>query len=229
MEQVRTAQDANLLAQASAKASERQSKLDQRAWLGSGDETYTINESGPIESATYVTNSGKTPAFNIICRITGTAKPRGYALRRTDIVYPPTCRLSNKEHFSPINDSLLRCPPRCKWNQRPKRGGIKTSKAGSGFNTFSGRYDTAIHSVQITGRIFVLSSSRAPNLALRVLSITTLTRHRDNNVKTKAPANLSCRNQFYPGIFLPLVTAEVPRANVPPGRSCATRCAPRPL
>ena len=44
---------------------------EQRAWLAAGDETYTIAETGPVESSVSVTNTGKTPAINITCRMTG--------------------------------------------------------------------------------------------------------------------------------------------------------------
>ncbi len=70
-------------------ASIASSRQDERAWLGAGDETYTIAESGPIESSVSVANTGKSPALDIICRITGRTKVRDSVLVESDIVYPP--------------------------------------------------------------------------------------------------------------------------------------------
>jgi hypothetical protein len=61
---------------------------DQRAWLGAGDETYTIAESGPIESSASVQNIGKSPAMNIVCRISGITRPKGHIFNDSDIIYP---------------------------------------------------------------------------------------------------------------------------------------------
>jgi hypothetical protein len=63
-------------------------KLDQRAWLGANDYTYNITETGPVHSAIAVLNTGKTPAMKILCRITGTTKPKDYNLTVSDIAYP---------------------------------------------------------------------------------------------------------------------------------------------
>jgi len=76
------------LAEQSLQANIDQFHRDQRAWLGTSDNTYTIVESGPIHSSVTVLNTGKSPATEIICRITGTTKPKGYVLRDSDIVYP---------------------------------------------------------------------------------------------------------------------------------------------
>jgi hypothetical protein len=70
-------------------ASIASSRLDQRAWLGAGDNTYSITESGPIHSSVSVINTGRTPAIEIYCRITGTTKIRGEILHRSDITYSP--------------------------------------------------------------------------------------------------------------------------------------------
>lgn len=63
--------------------------LDQRAWLGASDYTYTITESGPITSTAIVLNTGKSPARDILCRITGVTKLKTDVLQDSDIVYPP--------------------------------------------------------------------------------------------------------------------------------------------
>lgn len=63
-------------------------KQDQRAWMGGGDYTYSITDSGPISSTAMVLNFGKTPALDILHRITGTTKPNGYILTDSDIIYP---------------------------------------------------------------------------------------------------------------------------------------------
>ena len=63
------------------------SRQDQRAWLGASDYTYSITESGPIESSAIVLNIGKSPAMEVLCRISGTTKPKGYSLSDSDIVY----------------------------------------------------------------------------------------------------------------------------------------------
>ncbi|WP_058185995.1 lysozyme inhibitor LprI family protein [Terracidiphilus gabretensis] len=87
------------------KATQESMRQDQRAWLGAGDYTYTLAESGPIESVANLTNTGKSPALNILCRITGTTKLKDYVLRDSDIVYPqelPTLRqgaLFPNQHF----------------------------------------------------------------------------------------------------------------------------------
>ena len=73
----------------SIQATKEVMRQDQRAWLGAGDDTYTIAESGPIDNSVTVINSGKSPAMDIFCRITGTTKLKGYILRDSDIVYPP--------------------------------------------------------------------------------------------------------------------------------------------
>jgi hypothetical protein len=70
------------------KTSESASRDDQRAWLGVGDNTYTIAETGPIDSSVIVLNTGRSPALDIFCRITGTTKPKGHTLIDSDIVYP---------------------------------------------------------------------------------------------------------------------------------------------
>lgn len=63
-------------------------QLDQRAWLGASNYTYTITESEPIHSIAAVLNTGKTPAIGILCRITGATKLKGSPLTDSDIVYP---------------------------------------------------------------------------------------------------------------------------------------------
>lgn len=78
----------NKQSKASLDASIAASRQDQRAWLSVGDYTYTITESDPVTSSVFVTDSGKTPATKVLCRITGTTKPKGYVLRDSDIVYP---------------------------------------------------------------------------------------------------------------------------------------------
>lgn len=75
-------------AKASIEATKEAMRLDQRAWLGASDYTYSIAESGPIDSSASVTNTGKTPALNILCKTSGTTKVKGYVLRDSDIVYP---------------------------------------------------------------------------------------------------------------------------------------------
>jgi hypothetical protein len=86
-------------AQKSLDASNRQSKAaldasiassreDQRAWLGVGDETYSISESSPIESTANVSDTGKSPALDIFCRISGVTETKAYVLSDSDIVYP---------------------------------------------------------------------------------------------------------------------------------------------
>ena len=93
--QSKTALDASIAA----------SRQDQRAWLGVGDETYSISESGPIESSATVLNIGKSPAMDIFCRTSGTTKLKGYTLKDSDIVYPvemPTIKegtLFLNQHF----------------------------------------------------------------------------------------------------------------------------------
>jgi hypothetical protein len=62
---------------------------DQRAWLGASDNTYTVAESGPVDSSVTVLNTGKSPAIDILCRITGTTKLKGNVLSDSDIIYPP--------------------------------------------------------------------------------------------------------------------------------------------
>jgi hypothetical protein len=64
-------------------------RLDQRAWLGVSDYTYSLGESGTIGSTGIVLNTGKSPASNIHCRITGMTKEKDYVLRDSDLVYPP--------------------------------------------------------------------------------------------------------------------------------------------
>lgn len=64
------------------------SRGDQRAWLGASDNTYTLAATGPIESSVTVTNSGKSPAIDILCRITGTTTLKAHVFSDSDIVYP---------------------------------------------------------------------------------------------------------------------------------------------
>lgn len=66
------------------------SQLDERAWLAAGNYTYTIAETGPIEGSVMVVNTGKTPAMDVLCRITGTTKVKGDVLVDSDIVYAPS-------------------------------------------------------------------------------------------------------------------------------------------
>jgi hypothetical protein len=63
-------------------------ELEQRAWLGTSDYMYTITESSPVKSLAIGLNTGKTPAMEIFCKITGITKPKGYVLSDADIVYP---------------------------------------------------------------------------------------------------------------------------------------------
>jgi hypothetical protein len=62
--------------------------LEQRAWLGAGDETYSITETGPVTSTTQVTNFGKTPAMDVVSTIAGATKARGDGLTYSDLIYP---------------------------------------------------------------------------------------------------------------------------------------------
>lgn len=82
-------QEAAKNAKASIRATQDAMRLDQRAWLGAGDYTYSITESGPIQSSASIGNTGKTPALNILCKTTGTTNVKGDILRDSDIVYPP--------------------------------------------------------------------------------------------------------------------------------------------
>jgi hypothetical protein len=79
----------NRQSKAALDASIASSREDQRAWLGAGDETYSIPESGPIESTVTVGNTGKSPAIDVFCRIMGITKPRAYILSDSDIIYSP--------------------------------------------------------------------------------------------------------------------------------------------
>ena len=74
-------------AKASIQATQDAMRLDQRAWLSVGDDTYAIDESGPVTSSVTVLNTGKSPATNVLCRITGVTKPKGHVLADSDIVY----------------------------------------------------------------------------------------------------------------------------------------------
>ena len=71
------------------RATQTQMRLDQRAWLGTSDYTYAITESEPVTSSANIINTGKTPAMNIACRITGVTEPKSHVLNDSDIIYPP--------------------------------------------------------------------------------------------------------------------------------------------
>jgi hypothetical protein len=99
-------------AQKALEASNKQSKtaldatiaashFDQRAWLSAGDNTYTIAESGPIDNTVIVSNTGKSPAMEIFCRINGTVKLRGNILSDSDIAYPSALPTLNQGTIFP--------------------------------------------------------------------------------------------------------------------------------
>jgi len=98
----------NKQAQAALDATVKNFQSDQRAWLGVGDYTYSIVDTGPIASSGTVLNSGKSPALDIFCRITGTTKVKGNDLIDSDIVYPSTLLILKQgtvfpnQHF-PLN------------------------------------------------------------------------------------------------------------------------------
>jgi hypothetical protein len=75
-------------AQNAVKLAQDQMRVDQRAWLGAQDSTYSIAESGPIHSSVFVTNSGRSPAVEIVCKMTGITKEERNAIRISDIIYP---------------------------------------------------------------------------------------------------------------------------------------------
>jgi hypothetical protein len=79
----------NRQSQAALDATVKNFQRDQRAWLGVSDDTYSIAETGPETSSAIVLNTGKSPAIDILCRITGTTKLKGDDLRDSDIIYPP--------------------------------------------------------------------------------------------------------------------------------------------
>lgn len=68
----------------------RQMTLYERAWVGTSDNAYTITENGPIGSSVFVKNTGKSPAMDIVCRMSGITitKPRIHVLKYSDITYP---------------------------------------------------------------------------------------------------------------------------------------------
>jgi hypothetical protein len=78
----------NRQAQAALDATIKNFQRDQRAWLGAADYTYSIVETGPISSSAIVFNTGKSPAIDIRCRITGITKLKGENVRDSDIIYP---------------------------------------------------------------------------------------------------------------------------------------------
>jgi hypothetical protein len=75
-------------AKASIRATQNAMRLEQRAWLGASDYTYSIAVTDPVGSVAMVLNTGRTPAMDILCKITGTTKMKSDILRDSDIVYP---------------------------------------------------------------------------------------------------------------------------------------------
>jgi hypothetical protein len=74
---------------------------EQRAWMAVGNETYSIAETGPIVSSAIILNIGKSPATEILCRITGITKLKGYDLLDSDIVYPADLTVVNQGTLFP--------------------------------------------------------------------------------------------------------------------------------
>lgn len=64
------------------------SRSDQRAWMGAADWTFTVNASDPVKGVVVISNVGKSPATNVICRISGGMFPNDHVLSETDIIYP---------------------------------------------------------------------------------------------------------------------------------------------
>ena len=79
----------------------RNSHTDQRAWVGSGDTTFTINESAPVVVHTLGRNVGKSPAVDVSSEISWVVKPTKMGpLKRENIVYGQwTKKLSNGTVF----------------------------------------------------------------------------------------------------------------------------------
>jgi uncharacterized protein YecT (DUF1311 family) len=76
-------------AKASLKATQDAMRQDQRAWIAAGDYTYSIVESGPIESSAILSNVGKSPALDLRYRITGVTKHKSEVFDIAAVVYPP--------------------------------------------------------------------------------------------------------------------------------------------
>ncbi len=77
-------------------AIQQQMRGDQRAWVGSGDTTFTIKTSSPIDVRTVGKNVGKTPAVDASPEIYWVIKPKRMgALALKDIVYGRWARRVN--------------------------------------------------------------------------------------------------------------------------------------
>jgi hypothetical protein len=101
--------------------------------LGAGDYTYSITETGPVSSTAIVLNTGKSPATEIFCRITGTTRPKGDDLRDSDIVYPPGLIAVKQGTLFPNQHFPLKAggPP---MDSAKQKYGLKISKTKFGFN-----------------------------------------------------------------------------------------------
>ena len=77
-------------AENSVQATRDQIRLDQRAWVGSGDTAFTIAVGTPIKVVLTLKNVGKTPAVDLHTRFDVSVAPKDHELEEQDIVYKDT-------------------------------------------------------------------------------------------------------------------------------------------
>jgi hypothetical protein len=114
-----------------------QFRLEQRAWLGASNYTYTITESKPIHSVAMALNTGKTPAMEILCRITGTTKPKSELLAASDIIYPANLPIMKQGAIFP-NQFFPMTAGGPKWDPGKQKIWFKNVSSGEWIQCFFG-------------------------------------------------------------------------------------------